>query len=71
MKDLLLSAPASLVAMEPLTKVNLKGVLPLVTSGKVREVYEVNETSLLLVCTDRVSAFDRVIGVWFLSSLIQ
>lgn len=55
--------------MEPLTKVDLGGVLPLVTSGKVREVYEVNRNSLLLVCTDRISAFDRIIGVCSFSIL--
>ncbi|KAL8671421.1 MAG: hypothetical protein Q9168_004073 [Polycauliona sp. 1 TL-2023] len=32
--------------------------LPLVNSGKVRDIYEVNPSTLLLVTTDRVSAFD-------------
>jgi len=34
--------------------------LPLVRRGKVREVYEVDSTHLLLVASDRVSAFDVV-----------
>jgi len=34
--------------------------LPLVRRGKVREVYEVDSTHLLLVACDRVSAFDVV-----------
>jgi phosphoribosylaminoimidazole-succinocarboxamide synthase len=34
--------------------------LPLLRRGKVREVYEVDEDSLLLVASDRVSAFDVV-----------
>jgi phosphoribosylaminoimidazole-succinocarboxamide synthase len=34
--------------------------LPLLRRGKVREVYEVDETTLLLVASDRVSAFDVV-----------
>jgi phosphoribosylaminoimidazole-succinocarboxamide synthase len=34
--------------------------LPLVRRGKVRDVYAVDETRLLLVATDRVSAFDVV-----------
>ncbi len=34
--------------------------LPLLRSGKVREVYEVDENRLLLVASDRVSAFDVV-----------
>ncbi len=35
------------------------------TSGKVREIYQVSPTSLLLVATDRISAYD-----WILPSLI-
>lgn len=35
------------------------------TSGKVREIYEISETQLLLVATDRISAYD-----WILPSLI-
>ena len=34
--------------------------LPLLRRGKVREVYEVDEATLLLVASDRVSAFDVV-----------
>jgi phosphoribosylaminoimidazole-succinocarboxamide synthase len=34
--------------------------LPLLRRGKVREVYEVDDTTLLLVASDRVSAFDVV-----------
>jgi phosphoribosylaminoimidazole-succinocarboxamide synthase len=34
--------------------------LPLLRRGKVREVYEVNEEHLLIVASDRVSAFDVV-----------
>ncbi len=34
--------------------------LPLVRRGKVREVYEVDSTHLLLVASDRISAFDIV-----------
>jgi len=36
--------------------------LPLLRRGKVRELYEVGEDSLLLVASDRVSAFDVVMG---------
>ena len=36
--------------------------LPLLRRGKVREVYEVDEATLLLVASDRVSAFDVEIG---------
>jgi phosphoribosylaminoimidazole-succinocarboxamide synthase len=36
--------------------------LPLLRRGKVRDVYEVDENRLLLVATDRVSAFDVVMA---------
>ena len=36
--------------------------LPLLRSGKVREVYVVDDERLLLVASDRVSAFDVVMG---------
>jgi len=42
----------------PLVQSNLP--LPLLRAGKVREVYEVDEDSLLLVTSDRISAFDVV-----------
>ena len=36
--------------------------LPLLRRGKVREVYEVDRDRLLLVASDRVSAFDVVMA---------
>jgi phosphoribosylaminoimidazole-succinocarboxamide synthase len=42
----------------PLVESNLP--LPLLRAGKVREVYEVDDQSLLLVTSDRISAFDVV-----------
>ena len=36
--------------------------LPLVRRGKVRDVYAVGDDRLLLVATDRVSAFDVVMA---------
>ncbi len=42
------------------TETKIKG-LPLVHRGKVRDVYEVDEFRLLLVATDRLSAFDCVL----------
>ena len=35
--------------------------LKLLHRGKVRDVYEVDEKSLLFVATDRISAFDVVL----------
>ncbi len=45
---------------EPLTESTLP--LPLFRRGKVREVYEVDDDTLLLVASDRVSAFDVVLS---------
>ena len=42
----------------PVTRTDLP--LRLLRRGKVRDVYEVNTDSVLLVATDRVSAFDVV-----------
>ena len=36
--------------------------LPLVRKGKVRDVYAVGDDHLLIVATDRISAFDYVLG---------
>lgn len=36
--------------------------LPLLRRGKVRDVYEAGDRHLLLVATDRISAFDHVLG---------
>jgi phosphoribosylaminoimidazole-succinocarboxamide synthase len=36
--------------------------LPLFTRGKVRDIFEVETDKLLLVVSDRVSVFDRVVG---------
>jgi phosphoribosylaminoimidazole-succinocarboxamide synthase len=48
--------------MDPSTKPLLQSELPLklVGRGKVRDLYEVDEDKLLIVATDRISAFDVV-----------
>jgi len=46
-------------AVKTVSETNLAG-LPLVHRGKVRDVYEVGEKNLLLIATDRISAFDCV-----------
>ncbi len=37
-------------------------VLPLIARGKVRDVYAVGDTQILMVATDRISAFDCILG---------
>jgi phosphoribosylaminoimidazole-succinocarboxamide synthase len=44
----------------PFTETDLP--LPGKTTGKVRDIYKAEEGKLLLVTTDRLSAFDRVLG---------
>src|SRR6185436_1618056 len=36
--------------------------LPLLRRGKVRDVFEAGDDQLLIVATDRISAFDHVLG---------
>lgn len=43
-----------------LTQTDLEGALPLVTRGKVRDLYKVNDGTLLFVTTDRISAYDVI-----------
>ncbi|EXJ82197.1 phosphoribosylaminoimidazole-succinocarboxamide synthase [Capronia epimyces CBS 606.96] len=43
-----------------LVKADLGEVLPLVASGKVRELYDVDSKTLLFVATDRISAYDVI-----------
>ena len=43
-----------------LTEIDLQGALPLVAQGKVRNLYEIDNRTLLFVATDRISAYDVV-----------
>lgn len=40
--------------------IDLKGLLPKVASGKVRDLFAVDDDTLLFVASDRISAFDVV-----------
>ena len=42
------------------TKTDLAGDLPLVAQGKVRDLYAVDDQTLLFVATDRISAYDVI-----------
>lgn len=44
-----------------ITSVDLES-LPLVAKGKVREIYEASDSSLLLVTSDRISAYDVILA---------
>jgi phosphoribosylaminoimidazole-succinocarboxamide synthase len=45
-----------------ITDTSLPAGFPLVARGKVRDVYAVGDDRLLLVATDRISAFDCILG---------
>lgn len=45
---------------EALTKTELNGALPLIARGKVRDLYEIDDKTLLFVATDRISAYDVI-----------
>jgi phosphoribosylaminoimidazole-succinocarboxamide synthase len=49
-----------MTAVKTVIHTNLKD-LPLIHRGKVRDVYEIDDRRLLLVATDRISAFDCVL----------
>lgn len=49
-----------MTAVTTVSETNLSGI-NLVHRGKVRDVYQINEKELLLVATDRISAFDCII----------
>ncbi|KAL8661186.1 MAG: hypothetical protein Q9202_005844 [Teloschistes flavicans] len=50
------------MAGKVLLNADLDAYLPLVARGKVRNIYEVDNATILLVTTDRISAFDVVMG---------
>ncbi len=53
--------PASAKSQSPKTVWETKLPLPLVGRGKVRDIYAVGEDRLLIVTTDRLSAFDVIL----------
>ena len=44
----------------PVFETSLKH-LPLITRGKVRDIYDVDDNHMLIITTDRLSAFDVVL----------
>ncbi|RLV89003.1 Phosphoribosylaminoimidazole-succinocarboxamide synthase [Spathaspora sp. JA1] len=47
---------------DSLTSTNLDGILPLIARGKVRDIYQVDNETLLFVATDRISAYDVIMA---------
>ena len=50
-----------MTAQEPIFETNLDG-LTRHRRGKVRDMYEVDNAHLLMIATDRISAYDLVLG---------
>ncbi|VAW44924.1 Phosphoribosylaminoimidazole-succinocarboxamide synthase, partial [hydrothermal vent metagenome] len=46
--------------MQPLYESHLTS-LPLINKGKVRDIYDIDDQHLLIVTTDRISAFDAIL----------
>ncbi len=46
--------------MQPLYESNLSS-LPLINKGKVRDIYDIDEQHLLIITTDRISAYDAIL----------
>lgn len=55
---------------EPLLTTELPPSLHLINKGKVRDVYKVDEETLLIVTTDRVSAFGKHVRISFVLCLL-
>ena len=51
--------------MAPVMQIDLRQYLPLVASGKVREIYELDQSTLLFVATDRISGMAH--GLWLMA----
>ncbi len=45
---------------ETITKIDVQGKLPKVASGKVRDLFAVDDDTLLFVASDRISAYDVI-----------
>ena len=45
-----------------MTQSQMEGDLKLLARGKVRDLYEIDDSTLLFVATDRISAYDVIVG---------
>lgn len=48
------------MAPEALVSIDIQGKLPRVASGKVRDLYSIDDDTLLFVASDRISAYDVI-----------
>lgn len=50
------------MASSAIVNIDLQGRLPKIASGKVRDLFAVDENTLLFVASDRISAYDVVMN---------
>ena len=48
------------MATTAMTVLDLQGKLPKLASGKVRDLYEIDQDNLYFIATDRISAYDVI-----------
>lgn len=48
------------MSQSAIVKIDIKNKLPLVASGKVRDLYAIDDDTLLFVASDRISAYDVI-----------
>lgn len=48
------------MSSEALVNIDVQGDLPKVASGKVRDLYAIDDSTLLFVASDRISAYDVI-----------
>jgi phosphoribosylaminoimidazole-succinocarboxamide synthase len=48
------------MSSEAIVNIDIQGKLPKVASGKVRDLYAIDDDTLLFVASDRISAYDVI-----------
>jgi phosphoribosylaminoimidazole-succinocarboxamide synthase len=48
------------MSSEAVVNIDIQGKLPKVASGKVRDLYAIDDATLLFVASDRISAYDVI-----------
>lgn len=48
------------MSTKAITNIDIQGKLPKVASGKVRDLYAIDDDTLLFVASDRISAYDVI-----------
>lgn len=48
------------MSSKAVTNIEIQGNLPKVASGKVRDLYAIDDDTLLFVASDRISAYDVI-----------